>query len=97
MSVGGVWFLPTSLGYIWMAGESAAIRKLKLHYLQDREFSRHSVSARGYWKAGEDTWKIWWERWHFATFARNPVLQCQHVATLEKRARQHPDNRQRSG
>lgn len=45
--------LPTSPGYIWMAGESAAIKKLKLHYLQDREFPRHSVSAKGYWKAGK--------------------------------------------
>ena len=45
--------LPIGPGYIWIAGESAAIKKLKLHYLKDREFPRHSVSAKGYWKAGE--------------------------------------------
>ena len=45
--------LPAGPGYIWMAGESTAIRKLKHHYLQERELPRHSVSAKGYWKSGE--------------------------------------------
>ncbi|WP_460481901.1 siderophore-interacting protein [Comamonas humi] len=45
--------LPAGPGYLWMAGESAAIRRLKQHYLQEREMPRQSVSAKGYWKSGE--------------------------------------------
>lgn len=45
--------LPAGPGYIWIAGESTAIRKLKLHYLQERQLPQHSVSAKGYWKSGE--------------------------------------------
>lgn len=45
--------LPTGAGYIWIAGESAAIRRLKMHYLQERDIPRHCLSAKGYWKAGE--------------------------------------------
>lgn len=45
--------LPAGPGYIWMVGESAAIRKQKLHYLQERELPRNSVSTKGYWKLGE--------------------------------------------
>lgn len=44
--------LPTGPGYIWIAGESAAIRTLKHHYFQERELPRHGVSAKGYWKSG---------------------------------------------
>ena len=44
--------LPTGPGYIWIAGESAAIRSLKHHYFQERELPRHVVSAKGYWKSG---------------------------------------------
>lgn len=45
--------LPVGPGYIWIAGESTAIRTLRLHYLQDMELPKHRVSAKGYWKAGE--------------------------------------------
>lgn len=45
--------LPSGPGYIWMAGESAAMRRLRLHYLQERALPRSSVSAKGYWKSGE--------------------------------------------
>ena len=44
--------LPIGPGYIWIAGESAAIRRLKHHYSQERELPRHAVSAKGYWKSG---------------------------------------------
>lgn len=44
--------LPPGPGYLWMAGESSAIRILKMHYLQDRGLPRSGVSAKGYWKAG---------------------------------------------
>lgn len=45
--------LPPGPGYVWLAGESAAVRTLKRHYLDERMLQRHSVSAKGYWKAGE--------------------------------------------
>lgn len=45
--------LPSGPGYIWIAGESTAIRTLRLHYLQDLALPKHRVSAKGYWKAGE--------------------------------------------
>ncbi|WP_261499507.1 siderophore-interacting protein [Acidovorax bellezanensis] len=45
--------LPPGPGYLWIAGESAAVRALRMHYLQERQFERHRVSAKGYWKAGE--------------------------------------------
>lgn len=45
--------LPTGPGYIWIAGESAAIRRLKQHSLQERDIPRRCLSAKGYWKAGE--------------------------------------------
>ena len=45
--------LPSGPGYIWVAGESTAIRTLRLHYLQDLALPKYRVSAKGYWKAGE--------------------------------------------
>lgn len=45
--------LPTGPGYIWIAGESTAVRTLRLHYLQDLQLPKHRVSVKGYWKSGE--------------------------------------------
>lgn len=45
--------LPPGPGYLWIAGESAAVRALRVHYLQERGLERQRVSAKGYWKAGE--------------------------------------------
>lgn len=45
--------LPAGPGYLWMAGESSTIRRLRQHYLLERGIERHRVSAKGYWKAGE--------------------------------------------
>lgn len=45
--------LPPGPGYLWIAGESAAVRALRGHYLQERAMERERVSAKGYWKAGE--------------------------------------------
>jgi len=45
--------LPHGPGYVWLAGESAAVRTLKRHYLDERMLPQHRVSAKGYWKAGE--------------------------------------------
>lgn len=44
---------PAGPGYIWVAGEAAAVKALRKHYLQEREMPMHRVSASGYWKAGE--------------------------------------------
>jgi NADPH-dependent ferric siderophore reductase len=35
-----------------MAGESGAMRALKLHFL-DRGMARPQLSTKGYWKSGE--------------------------------------------
>lgn len=45
--------LPPGPGYLWIAGESGAVRALRTHYLHERGLERHRVSAKGYWKAGE--------------------------------------------
>ena len=45
--------LPSGPGYVWIAGESGAVRALRTHYLYERGLARHRVSAKGYWKAGE--------------------------------------------
>lgn len=44
--------LPLGNGYLWMAGESGAMRTLKLHFL-DRGMARTQLSTKGYWKSGE--------------------------------------------
>ena len=45
--------LPPGPGYLWMAGESRAMRALRQHYLQERGLEPRRVHAQGYWKAGE--------------------------------------------
>lgn len=44
--------LPLGTGYLWMAGESGAMRTLKMHFL-DRGIARSQLSTKGYWKSGE--------------------------------------------
>ena len=44
--------LPLGTGYLWMAGESGAMRTLKMHFL-DRGIARTQLSTKGYWKSGE--------------------------------------------
>lgn len=44
--------LPPGNGYLWMAGESGAMRALKRHFL-DRGIAPSQLSAKGYWKCGE--------------------------------------------
>jgi NADPH-dependent ferric siderophore reductase len=43
--------LPSEPGYIWVAGEAAAVRELKLHF-QERGIERRRLSAKGYWRIG---------------------------------------------
>ncbi len=45
--------LPPGPGYIWIAGEAAAVRALRSHYLETLGVPRERVSAKGYWKVGE--------------------------------------------
>lgn len=45
--------IPVTPGYIWLAGESTAVRAMRSHYLQSLGVPRERVSAKGYWKVGE--------------------------------------------
>lgn len=44
---------PPGPGYVWMAGESSAMRTLRLHFAGDRGLSRERLGVKGYWKNGE--------------------------------------------
>jgi NADPH-dependent ferric siderophore reductase len=37
---------------VWVAGEAAAVQRLRTHLFDDRGRTRQSVTARGYWKQG---------------------------------------------
>ncbi len=37
---------------VWVAGEAAAVQRLRTHLFEERGRSRDSVTARGYWKRG---------------------------------------------
>lgn len=37
---------------VWVAGEAAAVQRLRTHLFDERGCSRKSVTARGYWKLG---------------------------------------------
>jgi NADPH-dependent ferric siderophore reductase len=43
--------LPAGPGQAWLAGESACVRDLRLHLLDDRGLDRRAVYATGYWRA----------------------------------------------
>jgi NADPH-dependent ferric siderophore reductase len=43
--------LPTGRGQAWLAGESACVRDLRRHLLDDRGLDRRAVYATGYWRA----------------------------------------------
>jgi NADPH-dependent ferric siderophore reductase len=43
--------LPEGRGQAWLAGESACVRDLRRHLLDDRKFDRRAVYATGYWRA----------------------------------------------
>ncbi|MDN5915062.1 MAG: siderophore-interacting protein [Pseudonocardia sp.] len=43
--------LPTGRGQAWLSGESAAVRDLRSHLLEDRRLDRRAVYATGYWRA----------------------------------------------
>ena len=43
--------LPDGPGQAWLAGESACVRDLRRHLLDDRKLDRRAVYATGYWRA----------------------------------------------
>jgi NADPH-dependent ferric siderophore reductase len=43
--------LPAGRGQAWLAGESACVRDLRRHLLDDRGLERRAVYATGYWRA----------------------------------------------
>jgi NADPH-dependent ferric siderophore reductase len=43
--------LPAGEGQAWLSGESACVRDLRKHLLDDRSFDRRRVYATGYWRA----------------------------------------------
>jgi NADPH-dependent ferric siderophore reductase len=40
---------------VWIAGEAAAVQRLRTHLFDERGRGRKSVTARGYWKLGRST------------------------------------------
>jgi NADPH-dependent ferric siderophore reductase len=44
--------LPAEDVFIWVACESAVAKALRLHFLNERGFSKERVKAAGYWKRG---------------------------------------------
>jgi NADPH-dependent ferric siderophore reductase len=45
--------LPAGTPYAWIAGESACVRALRRHLVNDRGFDRKAISFTGYWRQGE--------------------------------------------
>jgi len=43
--------LPDGPGQAWLSGESACVRDLRRHLIDDRGFDRRAVYATGYWRA----------------------------------------------
>jgi NADPH-dependent ferric siderophore reductase len=43
--------LPAGAGQAWLSGESACVRDLRKHLLDDRGLDRRKVYATGYWRA----------------------------------------------
>jgi NADPH-dependent ferric siderophore reductase len=43
--------LPEGRGQAWLSGESAAVKELRAHLLDDRTLDRRAVYATGYWRA----------------------------------------------
>jgi len=43
---------PTAEEKVWVAGEAAAVQRIRRHLLEERGLTRSSVHVRGYWKTG---------------------------------------------
>ncbi len=38
--------------YVWIAGESGAVKALRRHFVNERQFDRRRVTFVGYWRQG---------------------------------------------
>jgi NADPH-dependent ferric siderophore reductase len=45
--------LPTGEGYVWAAAESASVRQLRAHFVNERGLPKSRIRAAAYWKRGE--------------------------------------------
>jgi len=43
---------PTAEEKVWVAGEAAAVQRIRRHLFEERGLTRLSVHVRGYWKTG---------------------------------------------
>ena len=43
---------PTTEEQVWVAGEAAAVQRIRRHLFEERGLTRTSVHVRGYWKTG---------------------------------------------
>ena len=50
--VAAVRAMPELPDHVWVAGEAAAVQRLRTHLFDERGRSRSTVTARGYWKRG---------------------------------------------
>ena len=39
---------------VWVAGEAAAVQRIRRHLFEERGLSRAQATVRGYWKHGRD-------------------------------------------
>ncbi|MFJ5833755.1 siderophore-interacting protein [Streptomyces sp. NPDC093089] len=44
--------LPGASPYVWIAGESGAVKALRRHFVRERELDRRRVTFVGYWRKG---------------------------------------------
>ncbi|MGW0120269.1 siderophore-interacting protein [Streptomyces sp. NPDC003327] len=44
--------LPGAAPYVWIAGESGAVKALRRHFVRERELDRRRVTFVGYWRKG---------------------------------------------
>ncbi|MFB6835443.1 siderophore-interacting protein [Streptomyces sp. NPDC056361] len=44
--------LPGTSPYVWIAGESGAVKALRRHFVRERELDRRRVTFVGYWRKG---------------------------------------------
>lgn len=44
--------LPGEAPYVWIAGESGAVKALRRHFVRERELDRRRVTFVGYWRKG---------------------------------------------
>lgn len=53
--------LPTTPGYIWVAGEQKAVRAIRKHVRQDLKLPANRYKLVGYWIDKHEEWEAGWE------------------------------------